>query len=92
MVHEREKDGNFTKPVRFTVREMCSVQLKDDEKANDLMLILALTETVDKLLMGNSVHWYDHLLRGEDGCVLRSAFVIEIENQRMKKWLKRTWR
>ena len=27
------------------------------------MLMLGLNETIDQLAMGNSVHWYDHVLR-----------------------------
>ena len=32
-----------------------------------------MTDTIDQLAMANSVHWYDHLLRREDGDVLRRA-------------------
>ena len=31
------------------------------------MLMLDLMETVDQLAMANSVHWYGHVLRMEDG-------------------------
>ena len=34
------------------------------------MLMLALNETIDQLTMANSVHWYGHALRREDGHVL----------------------
>ena len=32
--------------------------------------MLALNETIDQLTMANSVHWYGHTLRREDGHVL----------------------
>ena len=35
--------------------------------------------------MANSMHWYDHELRREDGHVLRGALGFEVEGQR-KKW------
>ena len=34
--------------------------------------------------MANSVHWYDHVLRREDGHLLRRAFDFEAEDQRKK--------
>ena len=37
------------------------------------MLILGLNETIDQLAIVNSVHWYGHVLRREDGHVLGMA-------------------
>ena len=37
------------------------------KKAKDLMLMLGLNKTVDLFAMVNSVHWYGHVLRREDG-------------------------
>ena len=42
--------------------------------------------------MANSVHWYGHVLRREDGHALRRALDFEVEGQRKKGKLKRTWR
>ena len=39
------------------VRTMCGVQLKDRKRSIDLMLMLGLNETMDRLAMTNSVHW-----------------------------------
>ena len=44
--------------------------------------MLCLKETIDKLAMANSVHWSGHVLRREDGHVLRRAFNFEVEGQR----------
>ena len=40
--------------------------------------------------MANSVHWYGHVLRREDGQVLRRALDFEVECQGKKLRLKRT--
>ena len=69
---------------------MCGVQLKDRKRSKDLML--GLNETIDQLAMANSVRWYDHVLRREDGHILRRALDFEVEGQRMKGRLKRTWK
>ena len=55
------------------VREMCGVQLKDRKRSIDLMLMLGLSDTVDQLAMANSVCWYGHVFRKEDGHGLRRA-------------------
>ena len=49
------------------VRAMCGVQLNDKKRSTDLMFMLGLRETIDQLPMANSVHWYGHVLRREDG-------------------------
>ena len=43
------------------------------------MLMLGLNAAIDQLAMANSVHWYCHVLRIEDGHVLRRAldFVVQ---------------
>ena len=74
------------------MRAMCGVHLKDREIAKDIMLMLGLNETIDQLTMANSVHWYSHVLRREDGHVSRGHYIFEVEGQR-KKWRPRnTWK
>ena len=41
--------------------------------------------------MANSVHWYVHLLRKEDGHIMR-ALDFENKGQRSKGRLKKTWK
>ena len=53
------------------------------------MLMLRLNETMVQLAMENSVCCYGHVLRMEDGHVLRRALDSEVEGQRKKGWLKR---
>ena len=48
--------------------------------------------TVDQLAMANSVRWYGHVLRREDGHVLRRALDFEVDSQRKKGRSKRTWK
>ena len=43
------------------------------------MLMLVLNETMNQLAVENSVRWYGHVLRKEDGHVLRRALDIEVE-------------
>ena len=41
--------------------------------------MLGLSETIDQLTKVYSVHWYVHMLRREDGHVLRRASDFEAE-------------
>ena len=53
------------------------------------MLMLDLNETADQLAMANSVRWHGHVLRREDGHVLRRALDFEADGQRKKGTLKK---
>ena len=50
-----------------------------------MFLTVGLKETVDYLPMADSVHWLGHVLRREDGHVLRRALDFEVVGQR-KEW------
>ena len=71
---------------------MCGVQLKDIKRSTDLMFMLGLRETIDQLAKANSVRWYGHVLRREDGHVLRRALDVEVEDQSNLGRPKRTWK
>ena len=73
------------------MRTMFGVQLIDRKSDVDLMLMLALSETMDQLSMINSVHWYGYVLRNVDVQVFRRALGIEVADQRkMEKDRKRS--
>ena len=73
-------------------RGMFGVQLKDREKSTDLMFMLGLSGTIDQLVIANSVRWYGHVSRREDCHVLRRPLDFEVEGQRKKGRVKRTWK
>ena len=49
-----------------------------------LTFMLGLNETIDQLAMTNSVRWYGHVLRREDGHVSEKALYFEVEGQGKK--------
>ena len=77
--------GILLRTERYMVRAICGVQLKDRKISTDFMFMLGLIETTDQLVMANSFRWYGHVLRREDGLVLRRALDFEIERQRKKR-------
>ena len=66
------------------MKAMSGVQLKDRNGATDLMFMLGVHETIDQLVMANSVRWDGYVLRREDGHILRKALDIAVEGQRKK--------
>ena len=77
---------------RSMVRAMCGVQPKYRKRSTDLILMLGFKETIHQMAMASSVHWYGHVLRREDGHVIRRALDLEVEVQRKKGRPKRTWK
>ena len=74
------------------MRAMCGVELNDRKGSTDLVFMLGLHETIDQLAMANSVQWYGHVLRRENGHVLRRSLDFEVDGHRKKGRLKRTWK
>ena len=66
------------------VRAMCGVHLDGRKRVMDLMLKMGFNKIVGQLAMANSVHWYGHVLRREDGYALRRALDFELYGQRKK--------
>ena len=83
--------GILRRTERSMVKAMLGVQPKDRKRSTDLMFMLGLNETIDQLAMANSDQWYGHVLRREEGHVLRRALDYEIEDQRKKGRPKMTW-
>ena len=46
--------------------------------------MLGLNETIDRLAVADSVHWYGDVLRREDSHVLKMVLEISIEGQRKR--------
>ena len=70
------------------VRAMCGEQFKDRKISTDLMVMLGLNETIDQLAIANGVCWYGHVLRREDGHVLRRVLDFEDEGQKEEMEMK----
>ena len=59
---------------RAMVRAMYGAELTEKKRTEDLMEILGLKETVVQMAKANRVRWYGHVLRRNDGHVLRKTF------------------
>ena len=55
------------------VRAMCDAKLMEKKGTEDLMEMLGLKGTVVYMVKANGVRWYEHVLRRDDGHLLRKV-------------------
>ena len=67
---------------RAMVRVMCGAKLMEKKRTEDLMEMLGLKETAVQMAKANGVRWYRHVLRRDDGHVLRKELEIEVRGKR----------
>ena len=66
---------------RAMVRAMCGAKLMEKKRTKDLMAMLGFKETVVPMAKENGVRWYGHVLRRDDGYVLRKALEFEVKGK-----------
>ena len=54
--------------------------------------MLELKQTVVQMAKANGVRWYGHVLRRDDGHVLRKVLEFEVKNKRKRGQPKKTWK
>ena len=63
------------------VRAMCGAKLMEKKRTEDLMEMLGLNETVVQMAKANGMRWYRHVLRRDEGHVLRKALEFEVKGR-----------
>ena len=63
---------------RAMVRSMCGVKLVDRKNMVELMGILGLMETLDRMAKANGVRWYGHVIRRYETNTLKNAMMLEL--------------
>ena len=77
---------------RAMVRLMCGVKLVDGKNTEDLMKMLGLKETLDKMAQANGVRWYGHVVRRDEDGILKKAVMLQVNGQRKRGRPKKTWK
>ena len=77
---------------RAMVRAMCGTKLMEKKRTEDLMEMLRLKETVVQMAKADGVRCYGHVLRRNDGHVLRKALQFEVKGKRKRGRTKKTWK
>ena len=65
---------------------------KTDGEKENTMEMLGLKETAAQIAKANGMRWYRHVLRRDDGHVLREALEFEVRGKRKPGSPKKTWK
>ena len=82
----------LSRTERAMVRSMCGVKLVDRKNTEELMEMLGLKETLDRMAKANGVRWYGHVIKRGDDNILKKAMMIEANGKRKRGRPKMTWR
>ena len=61
---------------------MCGVKLLDQRNSKELMDMLGIKESLDRMAKASSMGWYGHVLRKEDENVIVKALKFEVSGRR----------
>ena len=64
----------------------------DRKNTEELMKMLGLKETLDKMAKANGVRWYGHVVRRDDDSILKKAMMFEVNGPRKRGRPKQTWK
>ena len=78
--------------LRRTERAMYGAKLMEKKRTEDLMEMLGMKETVVQMAKANGVRWYKHVLRRDDGHVLRKALEFEVKGKTKRGQPNKTWK
>ena len=86
------KEPDITIPrttERAMVGSMCGIKLTERRKNDDLMEMLWLVKSVERLEKANGVRWYEHVLRRDELHPLRKALDFKMDGRRGRGRLKK---
>ena len=87
----REKDMAILRRIeRAMIRAMCGVKLLDQRNSEELMDMLGMKESLDRMAKASSMRWYGHVLRKEDENVIEVALKFEVSGSRGRGRPKQT--
>ena len=72
------------------MRAMCGIKLTEKRKSQELMSLLGLKDTLDGLARASGVRWYRHVLRRDNGDILRRVLDFEVAEKRERGRLNMT--
>jgi len=74
------------------VRAMCGMKLMDRKNTDELMDMLRINETFDKMAIASGVPWFGHVLRRDESDVLREVLQFKVDERRRRGWPRNTWK
>ena len=89
----REKEmAILRRTERATIRAMYGVKLLDRKNSDELMDMLGIKESLDRMTKASSMQWYGHVLRKKDENVIVKALKFEVSGSTGRGRPKQTWK
>ena len=85
----REKAMAILRTEREMIRAMCGVKRLDRRNSEELMDMLGIKKSLDRMAKASSIQWYGHVLR-KDKDVIVKALKFKVSGSRGRP--KQTWR
>ena len=73
---------NLRRTEKAMMRVMSGVKIIEKRSSQQLMSLLNLKDTLDRLARANGVRWYGHVFRRNHGNVLRKGLNFEVARRR----------
>ena len=73
--------GILRKTEKAMMKVMCRVKIIEKRRSQELMSLLGLKDTLDRLARVSGVRWYGHVLRGDNDDVLRRVLDFEVAEE-----------
>jgi len=70
----------------------CGVKLIDRKKSEELMDMLGIEKTIDRLAKENGLRLYGHVLRREEGSALKKTLHFEVDGTRKRGSPRLIWK
>ena len=73
----REKEmAILRKTERGMIRAMCGMKLLNRRNSEELMNMLGIKESLDRMARTSRMQWYDHVLRKDENVIVKALFEI----------------
>ena len=87
----RKNEMAILRTEKAMMRAVCEVEMIEKRRSQELMSLLGLKYTLDGLARASGVQWYGHVLRWDNGDVLR-ALDFEVAGRRGRGRPNMTWK
>ena len=89
----REKEmAILRRTERAMIRATCGAKLLDRRNSEELMDMLGIKKSLDRMAKASSIRWYGHVLRKADENVIVKALKFEVSGSRGRGRPKQTWK
>ena len=74
------------------MRAICGIEMIEKRRSQELTSLLGLKDTLDELARASGMQWYGHVLRRDNGGVLRRALDFGVAGRRGRDRPNMTWK